>query len=505
MITFKLRDYQTELIDQITSSLHAGNHSILVQSPPRSGKTVVMAEIARRATDKGNRVMFVVHRQEIVSQVKDTFEASGVNMELTNVGMIQTFTRRIERLPEPTIIFVDEAHHALAKSYTRLLEAFPNAYKLLFTGTPVRMNGDGFDEIADDLIVGKSIRWLTDHGNIAPFKYYAPELIDEGKLKRNSTGDYSNSSMDDAFKNVIYGDVIEHWQRLAGNLQTIAYTYSVESAKPLADEFNQAGIKAEAIDGSTPTNIRNERVQAFKTNQIQILVNVELFTEGFDIPNADAVIMLRPTQSLSLFLQFAMRPLNPREGKTAIMIDHVGNVQRFGLPDLDREWSLKGKEKSKRKREENELKTRDCQFCYGVFEPSQAIHTAEGLACPYCGELFQTSQQIQKEIDKEAQLVEIKNREEFEKERLANLRLDARRTLIWNYDVASAKGNKPLYKLFGYLTLKTHKVYSNDQLEELAEQRDLSISSVRQAHGWAHKKLIDQQNSQPQWMKNNFY
>ena len=132
---FQLRSYQTETIDKITASIQAGHNSIIVQQPPRTGKTVIMADIARRATAKGNRILFVVHRKEIVDQVVKTFKANDVDMNLATIGMVQTITRRVSTLETPSIIFVDEAHHALSKTYRRILDAFPDALKLLFTAT----------------------------------------------------------------------------------------------------------------------------------------------------------------------------------------------------------------------------------------------------------------------------------------------------------------------------------------------------------------------------------
>ena len=157
---FKLRDYQQETVDKVYQSIRNGHKSIMVQQPPRTGKTVIMADIARRATAKGNRILFVVHRQEIVQQVIKTFKANDVNMNLSTIGMVQTIARHVEELEPPSIIFVDEAHHVLGKSYRRILDAFPEAYKLLFTATPYRLGGQGFTDVADDLITGKSVPWL---------------------------------------------------------------------------------------------------------------------------------------------------------------------------------------------------------------------------------------------------------------------------------------------------------------------------------------------------------
>ncbi|TLQ28263.1 AAA family ATPase, partial [Lentilactobacillus parabuchneri] len=184
---YKLRNYQIEELQQIVLSMKHGNKSIMVQSPPRTGKTVIMAEIARRTTANGKRILFIVHRKEIVDQVVATFKAQQVNMKLSQIGMVQTFTRHVDKLATPDVIFVDEGHHALAKSYRRILSAFPKAYKLLFTATPYRMNGESFDKIADDLIIGKPIDWLIEHHNLAPMEYYAPKQIDTALLKTKRT------------------------------------------------------------------------------------------------------------------------------------------------------------------------------------------------------------------------------------------------------------------------------------------------------------------------------
>ncbi|TLQ29703.1 AAA family ATPase, partial [Lentilactobacillus parabuchneri] len=184
---FQLRDYQAEELTKIVNSMKKGHRSIMVQSPPRTGKTVIMAEIARRTTANGKRILFIVHRKEIVDQVITTFKGQQVNMKLSQIGMVQTFTRHVDKLATPDVIFVDEGHHALAKSYRRILSAFPKAYKLLFTATPYRMSGEGFDKIADDLIIGKPIDWLIEHHNLAPMEYYAPKQIDTALLKTKRT------------------------------------------------------------------------------------------------------------------------------------------------------------------------------------------------------------------------------------------------------------------------------------------------------------------------------
>ena len=396
---FKLRDYQQEMIDKVYQSIKSGHRSIMVQSPPRTGKTVLMADIARRATAKGNRVLFMVHRQEIVEQVVKTFRADGVNMNLATIGMVQTITRHVGDLDPPQIIFVDEAHHALARTYQRVLEAFPKAYKLLFTATPYRLNGTGFTDIADDLITGKPVSWLIDHHSLAPVDYYAPSQIDASKLRTKRTGDYSEGSIREAMKPKIYGNAVKHYLKLAAGKQAIAYTYNVDSAIRLAQAFNSQGITARAVAGSTPKEERRKIIEDYRAGKIKIVTNAELFTEGLDLPNVDCVIMLRPTQSLSLYLQFSMRSMNPREGKTATIIDHVGNVERFGLPTDDREWTLEGREKGKTSSSGATIKpVTVCQTCFASFYRT-------GGTCPYCGAALGEEKKIEVVDDAELKKV----------------------------------------------------------------------------------------------------
>ena len=394
----KLRDYQEELVNGIKQSMIAGNHSIIVQSPPRSGKTVVMAHIAKGATDKGNKVLFFSHRKEINEQVYKTFESNNVNMDLVIIGGVQSLVRKLDKLDEPTIILIDEAHHSKATSYKRIIDHFPNAYKLLFTGTPIRLDGSGFDDIAEDIILGKSVKWLQEHGRIALFKYYAPLMIDMSRLKKRA-GEFTKGSVDETMKTVIYGDVIKHYEKLAKGKQAIVYTHSVEASENVSKAFNEVGYNSIAVSGKTPREAREAAMQAFRNGDLKIMVNCELFTEGIDLPNVDVCIMLRPTQSLSLYLQFAMRALNPREGKTAIIIDHVGNVERFGLPNQDREWSLQGIVKKKQTAKIGEPTVRVCEKCFATFWSSERT-------CPGCG--F-TNQPTAKEIEimREAELAEI--------------------------------------------------------------------------------------------------
>ena len=344
-----------------------------------------MAEIARRTTQNNNRVMFLIHRKEVLNQAVETFKNQDVDSDLLTAGMVQTLTRRVDKLPTPNVILVDEAHHALAKSYQRILNKFPKAIVLLFTATPHRTGQAQLDQIANDIIVGQSIHELTDKGFLAPFRYFQPPNDFNSKLlKRSSTGDFTNESMQEAMSTKIFGHIVKQYKRIASGMQAVVYTYSVDSAHKIAAEFNEAGISACEVDGTTPQQLRDLIVDKFRSQEIQILVNVNLFTEGFDLPNVDCVIMARPTASLALYLQFSMRCLNPRPGKTAIIIDHANNFKQFGYPDDDRDWKQaikSGKQKSKSLLKDPGLSIVTCDYCFAVVKASEV----KDGKCPICG------------------------------------------------------------------------------------------------------------------------
>lgn len=398
-----LRDYQEELLNGVYSSMSKGNKNIMVQSPAGSGKSVTMSEVARRATDKGNRVLFIVHRRELVSQIKGTFIANDVDMNLCHVGMVQTVANRIKKNNEPTpaIILVDEAHHSLAKTYTNIFEHFPNAYVYGFTATPWRMSNKGFTDVFEELILGKSVQWLIDNERLAPFKYYSKNLMNEDKLKTKS-GEYTNDSITLALEPRIYGDVIENYRKFANNKKTIIYTHNIESSKTVSEKFNQEGYKALQVDGKTPKQQRELAMEMFREGKVNILVNAELYGEGVDVPDCECVILLRPTESLTLFIQQTMRAMRYQPNKQAIIIDHVGNYARHGLPNTEHDWQEHFKGTNKKSKSDNSIPIKECPECFGVVESAYTI-------CPYCGCEFPKEEVQELTVDESAELEEVTN------------------------------------------------------------------------------------------------
>ncbi|MBU5439471.1 DEAD/DEAH box helicase [Tissierella sp. MSJ-40] len=399
----QLRQYQLQLINNVRQAYLQGYKSPCIVSPCGSGKSVMISEIAKKATFKKNRVLFLVHRKELKEQIADTFSWWGVDMDYVEVGMVQTVVRRLEKTIKPNLIITDENHHSLASSYRKIYDYFPNARLVGFTATPIRLNGGGLGDVNDKLIIGPTVAELIEWGNLAPFKYYAPEIVDTSKLKIRR-GEYVSSDIEDLFQNkAIWGDVVKHYKKLSDGKQAICYCSSIKQSKRMAKEFNDNGIAAKHIDGETPKAEREAAIEYFRQGKIMVLCNVDLISEGFDVPDCNTAILLRPTQSLSLYIQQAMRPMRPKEGKTAIIIDHVGNVGRFGTPDMDREWSLEPKKGSNTTvQEENPVK--QCMECFYTVLRTTTI-------CPECGYEFGREEKEVEEI--ESELVEVGSFEGF--------------------------------------------------------------------------------------------
>lgn len=380
----QLRPYQDELVEQVRAAWRSGYRAPCIVLGCGGGKSCIVAEIARRTTYNGKRVLFLVHRRELVDQITATFAFWGVLMDLCSVQMVQTVTRRLKRIPKPALIITDENHHSLAASYQRIYEHFPDVPRVGVTATPVRLNGDGLGDVNDTLIIGKSTKWLIQNSFLAPYDYYAPSVADLTGL-HTRMGEYVKADIEKAMiHNTVFGDVIRYYKELANGKQAVCYCASVKHSKATAAAFREAGIFAAHIDGDTPASERARIVAAFRAGDVRILCNVDLISEGFDVPDCECAILLRPTHSLTLYIQQSMRCMRYRKGKRAIIIDHVGNYARHGMPDADREWSLAKREKRSYKKDEEQQAKRVCQ-CPECFFTFAAEEIKGKEYCPHCG------------------------------------------------------------------------------------------------------------------------
>ena len=332
-------------------------------------------------------------------------------MDLCSVSMVQTVSRHIDRILPPKIIITDEAHHSTANTYKKIYNAFPEALRLGFTATPCRLGSGGLGEVYDDLITSVSTQWLIDNKYLSPYKYYSVKLADTSGLHIKA-GEYKADEVAQLMQNKeIYGNTVEQWEKLAKGKKTIVYCASVEASRKTADEFCRAGYTAHSLDGTTDKEERRAVMERFRSGEITILCNMDLFGEGLDVPDCECTVLLRPTQSLTLYIQQSMRSMRFMPGKTAIIIDHVGNCYLHGLPDDDRTWTLESKAK-----QANMVKIRECPNCYAVYSPDKD-------KCPYCG--YQAVKEVRRK-DKEVveiDLVEVKRREELKNTKLSEAEL----------------------------------------------------------------------------------
>lgn len=398
-MTFTLRPYQRELVDKARNTIAQGARGVLVQSPPGSGKSVVIAEIAKLTIQNGGRVLFIVHRKELVEQITSTFKQHEIDMNKVRIDTVIKTRNRLSTIKEPTLIITDETHHSRAKTYREIYDYFSNGWRLGFTATPWRMSGKGFEDIYDELVLGKSVQWLIDNDSLAPFEYYSVNLANLDKLKKSSTGDYTKKSMDDAVTKAIYGDAVEHYKQLANNQQAILYAHSVEASQGFAKAFKAQGINAAHADAKTPKRERERIMEDFRSGTIKVLCNVDLISEGFDVPDCNVVILLRPTASLVLHMQQSMRSMRYKPNKKAIIIDHVANYLEHGLPTTEHEWSLKSWKKKGNTNQKNTIPLKECTNCFGVIE-SKETH------CPLCGHEFEVEASELEQVDTELEKVD---------------------------------------------------------------------------------------------------
>jgi superfamily II DNA or RNA helicase len=380
-----------ELLDNIRAEMRRGVRRILLTSPTGSGKTILMAHMTRGAVARNKRVHLWVHRRELLKQTVNTFSdgadlsvgivSAGVRMdarEPVQICSVQSLRRRFEHLPQPDVVIVDEAHHQASKSYADLAEKFPRAFFIGVTATAQRLDGRGLGAWFDVLLEGPSTADLIAQGWLAPYRLIAPPSRVDLSGVHTVAGDYNKHEAADAMQaSTVVGDALTEYQRRCAGKRALLFAWSIEASKELALKFQRAGIPAAHVDGTTPERERDGVMTGLRAGTVRVVSNVDLVSEGFDVPDLDAVFLLRPTASLGLYLQQVGRALRPAPGKTALIIDHVGNYTRHGLPDDPRVWSLDGAAKQP----ESTLKVKTCARCY-------AVERVWAAKCSQCGAAF---------------------------------------------------------------------------------------------------------------------
>ena len=409
-----LRDYQQQGVDNIRQSYIEGKQSPLFVLPTGGGKTVVFCHIAQQTSSRNKRVLILVHRVELLRQTSKALTKSGVKHGLINpkytpdlfapvqVASVQTLVRRLDKIEPPDLIIIDEAHHANAGSWKKVIEAYPKAKILGVTATPCRGDGRGLGldsgGVFDDLVMGPQIPKLIDEGYlVSPVVYAPPKKLDLSNV-RTVRGDYDSKQVEMVVdKPKITGDAVEHYMKLCPGVPGVVFCVSVKHAENVAEEFRMKGYRAYHVDGSMDDDMRTTILNGLGDGTVDVVTSCDLISEGTDIPAIGCAILLRPTQSTGLYLQQVGRALRTSDGKShAIILDHVGNVLTHGLPDDERDWTLEGKKRRGKKGEQEEnIRVQQCQNCFIVHEPAPE--------CPSCGHKAPPKEVIPDQVDGELQ------------------------------------------------------------------------------------------------------
>lgn len=391
----QLRPFQEEMIQEVRERLRSST-AVLLQLPTGGGKTVIAAFMIRNARAKGLRVWFVCHRDFLLDQTSMTLSRLGLEHSFICAGRpfmpgaalqicsIDTLKNRLEYLPQPDLIIWDEAHHVAAKGWAKIRGWAAAARNVGLSATPERLDGKGLDQAFDQLVLGPSVEWLIAQGYLSKYKAYAPSQVDLSSV-HTVAGEYNQRELEEVMDEPrLIGDMVEHYRKYADGLRAVYFATTIKHSQHIAASFEAAGIPALHIDGRSATHERRSAARAFADGRVQVLVNVGLFGEGYDLAaqagrdvTIEAVGLARPTQSLALHLQQIGRALRPKD-RPAVILDHANNLETHGLPDDDREWTLEGRAKKKKKDGDDAPSLKTCPECFGIHKPFLKL-------CPYCG------------------------------------------------------------------------------------------------------------------------
>jgi DNA repair protein RadD len=416
-----LRPYQVDVVDRVERALEAGERPIIV-APTGSGKTVIFAEIIKRAVARYKRVLVLAHRREIIKQTSAKLTAHGVRhgiimatmdgalrpMEPVQVAAVATLwvrAVRSEKIPLPLadLIVIDEAHHTVATTYSKIIAAFPNAMVIGCTATPCRGDGRGLGGIFTALVEAPQVAPLIEQKYLVRSLCYAPVDPDLRGV-RTQAGDYIESQLADRMdRPKLVGDIVTNWFKHAQHRRTIAFACGVGHSIHIRDEFIKAGVRAEHLDGSTPKGDRDAILARLAHSETEVVANCMVLTEGFDCPDIGCIILGRPTKKMGLFRQMIGRGLRPAESKTdCIIIDHSGAVLRHGLPEDHVEWTLDPDRRAKAAAHQARLEHKaagliECMQCSAL--------RLGGQPCPNCGFMPKRPAQYVAHIEGELGLV----------------------------------------------------------------------------------------------------
>lgn len=528
----KLRPYQTEAVEKVYDAFDRGMRSVLVCAPTGAGKTTIAAELARIENGKHNTVFFVAHRRELIKQAfcrltmglldprhvgviaggvskaakLDLFAASddaelhwktyatkrpnaivqvcsveSLRSLLALQGGPQNSLQDARRMKHPDLVIIDEAHRSAANGYRRLFETWNFARFVGITATPIRNDGKGLSDVFDELVQTVFPHELVEQGYLAKPRIIAPRFGGkELEGVRTKLGDYDDKQTDEIMrdKKMISG-AVETWMQFAGNRKTVAFAVSVNHSKELCAEFNERGVRAAHIDGTTPTAKRDGVLADLRAGRLDVVCNANILTEGWDDPSVRCALLCRPTKSLTVYLQQCGRVLRPHPSGEPIIIDHAWCLDTHDTPIRKRIYTLQD---SKKKRDAAP-RIKICQGCFSAISPSQRV-------CPHCGhesqgpEVTETSRE-----DVEFEVVDRRADIAPEDERFANSTEEERRAKYNELlGLAQRRGNSN-----GWAAHRYREEYGQwpprawepiDKSPEAMRREHARLASVAQAKGF---------------------
>ena len=392
--------------------------AVLLFAPTGFGKTVLAAALIAMIAASGKRVIFCVHRVDLIRQTEKTFEKFGIFYSHIAAGYhhnphakvliasISTLARRLGKYPADYVL-VDEAHLSAASGWASVALHYREAGAKLIglTGSPERLDGKPLGDVWDKLVMGPSVSWLIEQGFLSKYRAFAPKGIDFSSARiSKATGEYDATDLEKLMAGkAILSNAVAHWRKYAAGKRTIAFTRSVKAAEELAAEFRANGIMAVALDGETPQPDRLAAFNGFADRTIEVICNCQLMCEGFDLAAqvgrevvVECVLDHAPSQSLAKTLQKWGRGLR-YDGTVHILLDLVGSLALHGFPDDDREWSLEGRKKKPKASGEEAMRV--CPNCYAAFAPQPV--------CPECGFVHVAEAHVLDQVEGELEEIDV--------------------------------------------------------------------------------------------------
>lgn len=448
MIEF--RQYQSDIYQRLRTSVSIYKHSALV-IPTGGGKTQIGAMMADAARKKGKKIMFTCHRDFLLDQTAEAFGNLEIPYTFIAAGRpynpyanviiasIDTLKRRLDKIPRPDVLIVDECVHAAAAGWVKVIEHYQaqGCYTVGLTACPERLSGQGLGKWFKDMVIGPTTAELIEQGYLSKYKAFNPSRPDLSGV-HSRAGDYVQAEINQRMdKPSITGDAVKEYTKIANGAQGLMFCCSIQHSQNVADAFRAAGFSAAHIGADTDRFTRASMLRDYRNGQLKILTSVDIFNEGFNVPAASYAGLLRPTRSLSIFLQQCGRVLRAEAGKEyAFIADHANNIlhkngePHHGFPDDPREWTLEDREKKSREQGEKTIAVRSCPECFFTFRPAPV--------CPACKFELPIAYREVEQVDGE--LAEI-NKEAIAKAR--RQQQAAARTIDDLRKIAEERGYKP--------------------------------------------------------------